>query len=40
VIVLAREDDVHLYALQIMSELFQLCEWEIVFLENCIAVQK
>jgi hypothetical protein len=40
VIVLAREDvEVHLHALQTMTEQFQLIEWGIVVLENCI-VQK
>jgi hypothetical protein len=41
VIVLAREDiEVHLPALETMTEQFQLCEWGIVFLENCIVVWK
>jgi hypothetical protein len=41
VIVLAKEDDEdHIYALQTMMEQFQLCEWRIVVLENCIVVRK
>jgi hypothetical protein len=36
VIVLAREYvEVHLHALQIMTEQFQLCEWGMAVLENC-----
>jgi hypothetical protein len=40
VIVLDREDVVYLYALQTMTEQFQLCEWGTVALENCIIVRK
>jgi hypothetical protein len=39
--VVVREDvEVHLHALQSMTEQFQLCEWGTVMLENCIIVQK
>jgi hypothetical protein len=35
--VLVREDvEVHLHALQTVTEQFQLCEWGTVVLENCI----
>jgi hypothetical protein len=35
--VLAREDaQIHLHALQTMTEQFQVCEWGIIVLENCI----
>jgi hypothetical protein len=38
---LAKEDaEVHLHAFQTMTEQFQLCEWGIVVLENCIIVWK
>jgi hypothetical protein len=41
VIVLAREDvEVHLLALETMTEHFYLCEWGIVVLENCMVVGK
>jgi hypothetical protein len=34
-IILAREDaQVHLHALQTMTEQFQLCEWEALFFGN------
>jgi hypothetical protein len=37
--VLAREDaKVQLNALETMTEQFQLCEWGIIILENCIVV--
>jgi hypothetical protein len=40
-IVLARKYvEVHLHALQTMTEQFQLYEWDIVVLEDCIVVQK
>jgi hypothetical protein len=38
---LAKEDvEVHLHALQTMTQQFQLCEWAIVVLENCNIVRK
>jgi hypothetical protein len=38
---LARDDaEVHLHALQTMTEEIQLCECGIVVLENCITVRK
>jgi hypothetical protein len=38
---LVREDvGIHLHALQTTTEQFQLCEWGIVVLENCIVVLK
>jgi hypothetical protein len=40
VTVLAREDEVHLHALQTLTEQFQLCEWGILALGSCIVVQK
>jgi hypothetical protein len=39
-ILLDKEDiEIHLHALQTMSEQIQLCEWGIVVLENCIVVR-
>jgi hypothetical protein len=41
VIVLAREDvEIHIHALETTTEHFQLCEWGIVILANCIVIQK
>jgi hypothetical protein len=41
VIVLAREDvEVHLHALQTMTEQFKPCEWGIVALEDNVIVRK